>query len=235
MSLILRLCFIFSIVLFLFEKNVFSYADPLDPQNRCLTQRRILIHSSRQIPVSRQLPVPVPCLISESPLNDKSQWEDDCSNLNTLISAIRYGDIRAIKNICQNHPWAVNKLDEDGNLPLHHAVQSNYKYALIMVKALIEIDPDGSSIENNDGDTPLTLARAYGRKDVKNYLEEILMLSHSDSDGERELSQHASDCDSDGDGDDDNCDKDDQCSDDCASLEEDTQSVSDYDVDTDDE
>lgn len=220
MSLGFRFYAIFSVLLIFSSEKLLSYADPADPLNRCLTQRGLLTQSSSNLP----RPVPIHFIPAQ---RTDDQYDDD-SKLIKLISAIRYGKIQAITDICNNNPGVVNQFDDSGNLPLHYAVQSNYESALIMVKALVEIDPDGCTIENNDGDTPLTLARAYGRKDVTNYLEEKFELSHDDDDGE--LSQHASDYDSDHS--DDHCGKEDVCDDDCPSLEEDTQSVSDEEIET---
>lgn len=195
MSLGFRFYAIFSVLLIFSSEKLLSYADPVDPLNRCLTQRGLLTQSSSNLP----RPVPIHFIPAQ---RTDDQYDDD-SKLIKLISAIRYGNIRAIKDICKKDPWVVNEFDDSGNLPLHHAVQSNYKFALIMVKALVEIDPDVCTIENNDGDTPLTLARAYGRTDVKNYLEEQFKLS-----------QHASDDDSDSN----HCGEEYECDDDCPSF-----------------
>ncbi len=183
-----RLFLLLSVALVVFTKSAFSYADPCDPQNKCLTNDIPSFNSLRNLPVPNLIPM------SRSNAQGYDKHEGGHSDellLNKLIGAIRYGDLRLVRDLLNYHPWLVKMVDSEKNLPLHHAAQSTDKNALDIVAVLIEIQgKDGILVENSNGDTPLCLARTYAQAELKNYLKKILKLYE-----EREYTQSASDCD----------------------------------------
>lgn len=137
--------------------NLFPYADPKDPNNRDL----------------QRLSLPKPTF---------SKPNTEYGDFIQLVSAIRYGNLKIVEKLCNKSPWVIEEIDEGKNMAIHHAVQSNHKNALAIVKVLIrncsennpENDPYMLALQNEDGDTPLDLAQNYGRKDVYNYIKELL-------------------------------------------------------------
>ncbi len=162
-----RSVFIFSVPLLLFTETVFSYADPLDPQNRCLTQRNILTCSFRNLSTPNIPNIPM----SRTSAFVKEQ-NDEEKYYSQLINAIRYGRVEDVARICRDNPWVVQEYDKEKNLALHHAAKSYHENALAIVKILIGIDEDCINFKNKKGYTPRGLARQYGHKNVIRYLNE---------------------------------------------------------------
>ena len=79
--------------------------------------------------------------------NDKDNNNKDNFNINVLLNA-------------------------DGNTPLHTAVIGGNEK---IVKFLVEHWNADGSIKNNDGDTPLELARKLGDTNVANYLSQNII------------------------------------------------------------
>ena len=81
-----------------------------------------------------------------------------------LIFALKHGiEVIAILILEQDEGLDVNLRDADGMTALHHAVFNKYTR---VVKVLLQRDDLKPFLQNNDGQTPLQLARARGLKEI---------------------------------------------------------------------
>jgi ankyrin repeat protein len=77
-----------------------------------------------------------------------------------------WGDAEAILILVQNGA-DINKRGEDGFTPLHFAAEQN---RLDAVKCLVSLG--AANLMDDDGDTPLKLARVLGHNEIVQFLEE---------------------------------------------------------------
>ena len=81
-----------------------------------------------------------------------------------LIFALKHGaEVLAIVVLRDDAGLDVNVRDADGMTALHHAVFNNYTW---VVKTLLQRDDLKPFLKNNDGQTPLQLARALGLEEI---------------------------------------------------------------------
>lgn len=112
-------------------------------------------------------------VFSGADLSDPRNNEIELPNRDSLIRAIKTGNLDSVKKICEANRDSVFERDQDKNIPLHYAAQSRHEKAFEIVAYLV-FDAQSDSCINTFGKnnyTPLDLAYKYGIKNVADYLK----------------------------------------------------------------
>lgn len=94
-----------------------------------------------------------------------------------LHYAVERGELEWVQTILDY--GAKIQTDINGNTPLHSASAARNESSIEIVTRLLLRGGDPET-ENNDGDTALSLARAYNRNDIVNVFEELIHASKND-------------------------------------------------------